>query len=179
MASKNGPPDKKGRPGKPEKCFDQTIHECGPISTAIIGPDGRGEGSGGVRFKWAFLAKCHVPLKTVPENVGKQTGTVGSYGCIFCMAEGAARGWTGPNSSLSFGSANDAASTFSGTSGHSAGSTSTGTPVFGNLQLFMDHLQMHRREEGWPCQEMQMRMKCIVGRVAERQEEWEINFLPL
>lgn len=189
MAQAPGPPDKKGRPGKPEKVFDQTIRECGPMTSAIVGPDGRGEGSGGIRYKWAFLAKCHVTLKSQPDFGGKgqSSGTIGSFGCLFCTAEAAARGWNtnmGGTGSMSLGmngpGLNDAASTFSGVSGHSAGSGAVGnTPVFGNLQHFMDHLQMHRREENWPCEEMRGRMKCVVGRVADRNEDCDINFLPL
>jgi len=179
-----GPLDKKGRPGKQEKIFDPTPRRCGPLSTAIVGPDGQGEGAGGVRYKWAFLAKCHVPLKNVPE--GKLDGTFGSFGCIFCAAEGQARGWTGPNGSLTAShglGTSDAASTFSGRSEHTptspGGSQSTATPIFGNIRMFMDHLQMHRKQEAWPCAEMQGRMKCILGRAAESGEDWEINFLPL
>lgn len=163
-----GPVDKKGRPGKTIKIFDPTARECGPMSNAVVGPDGRGEGSGGIRYKWAFLAKSHVYLKTLPE--GKPDGSFGGFACMFCAAEGANRGWS--TSTL----VSDAASTRSGRSGHS--SNNANTPVFGNLQLFMDHLQMHRRQENWPCAEMQGRMKCIVGRVADRSEEWEVNLLP-
>lgn len=186
MYYKPGPPDKKGRPGKPEKIFDPTIRESGPISTAVVGTDGRGEGSGGVRYTWAFLAKCHVPQKSIP--IGKQEDTFGGYGCIFCAAEGQARGWTGPNGSLTsaqgFGTG-DAASTFSGKSGHTTssggggGNTSTATPIFGNLQTFMDHLQLHRKQEAWPCAEMQGRMKCVVGKTAEKGEEFDLNLLPV
>lgn len=172
MATIPGPPDKKGRPGRPEPIFDPTVRESGPLSSTLVGPDGRGEGAGGIRFKWAFLAKCHVPQKSAPYIYGKPNGTVGSFGCLFCTAEGAGRGWT---TSLP----GDAASTVSGRSTHSASSNSGSTPVFGNLQLFMDHLQMHRREENWPCPEMRGRMKCVVGRVADKGEEWEVNFLPL
>ncbi|KAK5070140.1 hypothetical protein LTR64_001977 [Lithohypha guttulata] len=174
MATATGAPDKKGRPGKPEKVFDPTIRECGPISTAVVGPDGQGEGASGIRFKWAFLAKCHVPQKSSPDNMGRPDGSFGSYGCLFCTAEGTARGWN-PGMGM-----NDAASTLSGKSARSASMSNVGsTPVFGNLQLLMDHLQMHRRKENWPCPEMRGRMKCVVGRVADRGEDWEVNFLPL
>ena len=184
MAERPGPLDKKGRPGKAEKVYDPTVRECGAISSAVVGPDGRGEGSGGVRYKWVFLAKCHVPLKSQPDPSGKVDGTKGSFGCIFCIAEGAQRGWSNPSSTPSVGlnglGLNDAASTFSGKSGQSGSGSANGiTPVFGNLQLFMDHLQMHRHEENWPCGEMRGRMKCVVGRVADRNEDWEVNFLPL
>lgn len=169
MHSIPGPPDKKGRPGKGEKVFDLTARECGPISTAIVGPDGRGEGSGGIRYKWSFLAKCHVPMKMPAE---KQDGTAGSFCCIFCVAEGAARGWLAPALS-------DAASTFSGKSGSVASDSLGATRVFGNFTSFMDHLQVHRKEEMWPGDEMRERMKCIVGRAATNREAWEINFLPV
>lgn len=179
MHSVPGPLDKKGRPGKPEKSFDLTARECGPLSTAVVGPDGKGEGSGGIRFKWVFLAKCHVPLKTVAD---KTDGTAGSFCCIFCVAEGSARGWLMPTQTF-----NDAASTFSGKSGSFSGFGSGGgaggadgtTRVFGNFTSFMDHLQVHRREEMWPGEEMRSRMKCVVGRVAGPREDWEVNFLPV
>lgn len=177
-----GPPDKKGRPGKAEKAFDPTIRECGPLSTAVVGPDGRGEGSGGIRFKWVFLAKCHVPLKSLPVN---QDGSAGSFCCIFCVAESSGRGWLEPTQSFT-GSNNDAASTLSGRSGSGGNSISAATGggggttrVFGNFTSFMDHLQMHRREDMWPGEEMRTRMKCVVGRVASRSEDWEVNFLPI
>ncbi|KAK5939775.1 hypothetical protein PMZ80_008157 [Knufia obscura] len=183
MHTTPGPPDKKGRPGKPEKIFDPATRECGPLSMAVVGPDGRGEGSGGVRYKWVFLAKSHVPLRTVTE--GRHDGTFGGFACLFCAAEGQQRGWTtgvGGAANHGFGVngsvGNDASSTLSGKSGHSS-NNGAGTPVFGNLTLFMDHLQMHRREENWPCAEMLGRMKCVVGRVAERGDDWEVNFLPL
>ncbi|KAK2759973.1 hypothetical protein FQN54_002709 [Arachnomyces sp. PD_36] len=38
----------------------------------------------GIRYRWIFLAKSHVPLKQVP-NVSDGSG--GSFGCIFCCAE--------------------------------------------------------------------------------------------
>jgi len=181
MREAPGPLDKKGRPGKPERIFDPTTRECGPISTAIIGEDGRGEGSGGVRYKWIFLAKCHVPLQNVPD---KLDGSVGGYACIFCCAEGSARGWTtsaGGSHSLGMNEPRliDAASTESGWSGCSSSATNDSTPVFENITSFMDHLHMHRKEENWPCPEMLGRMKCVVGRVADRNDDWEVNFLPL
>lgn len=169
MRENPGPPDKKGRPGKAVKSFDPTIRECGPMLNAVVGPDGRGEGSGGIRYRWTFLAKSHVYLKTLPD--GKPDGSFGGFACMFCTAEAANRGWSTTTS------ASDVASVRSGKSG-SINSTSANTPVFGNLQRFMDHLQMHRRPENWPCAEMQSRMKCIVGRVAERNDDWEVNLLP-
>ncbi|KIW20058.1 hypothetical protein PV08_00633 [Exophiala spinifera] len=67
------------RKGKPERSFDPRI---------------RTSEGGGVRYKWVFLARCHVQLKgMVPVGEAKD-GSFGSFGCIFCCAEGKYRGWT-------------------------------------------------------------------------------------
>ena len=50
--------------------------------------------------------------------------------------------------------------------------------MFGNVESLMAHLEMHRPEAGWPGAEMLGRMKCVVGRVARGDEEWEVNFVP-
>ena len=71
---------------------------------------------------------------------------------------------------------NGNASVRSGSTGSGGGGS---TPVFGNLQLFLEHLdQTHRTEAGWPGAEMLGRMKCVVGRVAAGDEEWDVNFVP-
>jgi hypothetical protein len=120
-----------------------------------------------------FLAKSHVHLKTHVDHVGggrpAREGEVGAFGCLFCATEGAARGWTTHNANPSIKS---------GSSGNSGQSASRDTPIFGNLQSFMEHLEMHRVEAGWPGPEMLGRMKCVVGRVAGPDEAWEINFVP-
>lgn len=159
MSYAPGPSDKKGRPGKQEKIFDGTIRD------SVNAAPGGGVGTAGVRYKWAFLAKCHVPLKQVPE--GKRDGSFGGFACLFCTAEGNNRGWLGGSTG-----GMDVMSIRSGQS-------STNTPVFGNLQSFMDHLQLHRKAEYWPGLEMQGRMKCVVGRVARRDEDFDVNFIPL
>ena len=130
-----------------------------------------------IRYRWVFLAKSHVHLKTIVDHIGggrpAREGEVGGFGCLFCCAEGAARGWLpGPQT----GGAN--ASVRSGSTGHSSQSENKGMPTFGNVQSFMDHLEIHRREEGWPGAEMLGRMKCVVGRVAGGTDDWEINFVP-
>ena len=107
----------------------------------------------GIRYRWAFLAKSHVQCKSLPEGPTAKDGSFGAYGCMFCCAEGAGRGW--------------------GTIG-SAGSA----PTFGNIGSFMEHLQMHMRTEASPGPEMQTRAKCVVGRVAETSEDFDINFPP-
>jgi hypothetical protein len=108
----------------------------------------------GIRYRWAFLAKSHVQCKSMPEGPTAKDGSFGAYGCIFCCAEGAARGWT----------------TTAGTGGNA--------PTFGNIGSFMEHLQMHMQPEATPGAEMQARAKCIVGRVAEASEDFDINFVP-
>ena len=107
----------------------------------------------GIRYRWAFLAKSHVQCKSMPEGPTAKDGSFGAFGCIFCCAEGAGRGW--------------------GTVG-SGGSA----PSFGNIGSFMEHLQMHTLADARPGAEMQSRAKCIVGRVAEAGEDFDINLPP-
>jgi hypothetical protein len=107
----------------------------------------------GIRYRWAFLAKSHVQCKSMPEGPTARDGSFGAFGCIFCCAEGAGRGWG-----------------TTGSGGHA--------PTFGNIGSFMDHLQMHMRPEATPGAEMQTRTKCIVGRVAETGEDFDINLPP-
>jgi hypothetical protein len=128
-----------------------------------------------MQYKWTFLAKSHVQLKTPVDHLGggrpARDGEVGGFGCLFCCAEGVQRGWvSGANAGN--------ASVRSGSTGSSGTHDGKGTPIFGNVQSFMEHLEMHRREEGWPGAEMAGRMKCVVGRVAGGEEEWEVNFTP-
>lgn len=160
MAYQPGALDKKGRAGRPEKVFDNTIRD-----SAKATPGGAG-GSGGVLYRWTFLAKCHVALKQVPEGI--RDGSYGSFSCLFCAAEGTARGWT-----------NRAVDSMSTVSDHSRESNRPGPAVFGNIQSFMNHLQIHRKNRYWPGLEMQGRMKCIVGRIAAKDEDFDINLLPV
>lgn len=157
---------------KPERVFDPRVR----IS----------EG-GGVRYRWAFLARCHVALKgLVPFDtpLGRE-GAFGSFGCIFCCAESKSRGWTDASSSATM----NASSNASIKPGHTANSAAKmsdssigqATPIFGNLSSFMQHLEsVHRAQEGWPNAEMVGRMRVVIGRVAPLEEEgWEVNFVPL
>ncbi|KIW48299.1 uncharacterized protein PV06_00901 [Exophiala oligosperma] len=66
------------RKGKPERKFDPRI---------------RTSESGGIRYRWAFLARCHVQLKGMVPVGETKDGSFGSFGCIFCCAEGKHRGW--------------------------------------------------------------------------------------
>lgn len=123
--------------GKAEKCFDTRVRES----------------DGGIRYRWTFLAKCHVMGKSLPEGPTARDGSFGAFACLFCCAEGHARGWRM--------------------------ATENGAPIFGNVASFMEHLQMHREVEGRPGVEMQTRAKCVVGRVAEMTEDFDINLPPL
>ncbi len=173
--------------GKPERTFDPKI---------------RVSETGGVRYKWAFLARCHVNLKgMVPlGEAGSREGSFGSFGCVFCCAEGKYRGWN-DSSPVSASSTNgvdkgvmglltsgkDRGSVRSGKSGHTANSgakvdsgASQSTPIFGNVASFMDHLEtVHRGQDGWPNAEMQGRFRVVVGRLAGIHEDgWDVNFVP-
>lgn len=50
-----------------------------------------------------------------------------------------------------------------------------GTPTFGGVQTFMNHLQEHRDRQ--PGGEVLYRMNCIVGRRAELNEDFDINLM--
>ena len=151
---------------KPEKTFDPKIRVSSPEN--------------GIRYRWAFLAKCHVYVRMMPEGV--RDGTFGSFQCVFCAVEAERRGWSSATSNLS---GTDGASTFSGSSGKTghgaggAGSNGAVGPVFGNVGAFMDHLGVHRRNGWWPCEEVCRRFKVVVGRVAEMGEEFDVNFTPI
>jgi hypothetical protein len=153
--------EKKRKKEKPERIFDPKI---------------RVSQSGMIRYRWAFLARCHVPVKDiVPQNTeaGKD-GSFGSFGCIFCCAEGKARGWLdqSDNSSMSVRSGHSAKKS-DGSSGSYA------TPVFGEVNAFMAHLErMHSKKDGRPNAEMLGRMKVILEKVANAEDlEWDVNFV--
>ncbi|OCT55058.1 hypothetical protein CLCR_02792 [Cladophialophora carrionii] len=166
--------DKKKR-GKPEKMFDPRVR----VSEA-----------GGIRYRWAFLARCHVSLKgTISLDTAKD-GSFGSFGCIFCCAEGENRGWLdisnaagvlggpGTGSNLSIRSGSGRAANTGANMAVIAGAQAT--PIFGGVASFMQHLErVHRPQDGWPNAEMAGRFRVVVGRVARPEEQgWEVNFAP-
>ncbi len=110
---------------------------------------------GGVRFKWVFLAKCHLPL------MRRSTEWDGTFACVFCCVEGQARGWLAHN-------------------GKGHGHDNGGVATFTNKAGIIEHMdQVHRVKKGWPSTDMQVKTKCIVGQFAEATEEWDINLLPV
>lgn len=168
-------PEGKKKP-KPERVFDPKV---------------RTSESGGIRYRWAFLARCHVSLKgVVPHDLPDgQDGIFGSFGCIFCCAEGKQRGWLDTLTRIDTGLDSISKSSASVKSGHTANTSvkldGTGggfaTPIFGNVSSFMQHLDsVHRGHDGWPNMEMMGRFRIVVGRVAYDEEEgWELNFVPV
>ncbi|KAI1628008.1 hypothetical protein EDD37DRAFT_678093 [Exophiala viscosa] len=158
--------DDKKKKGKPERAFDPKI---------------RVSEGGGVRYKWAFLARCHVSLKGMVPNETRD-GSFGSFGCIFCCAEAKNRGWSQPEEAGSIRSSTSG----SVRSGHTANTAvkvdgkDGATPIFGNVASFMLHLEsVHRGHDGWPNAEMLGRFKVVVGRLAGVHEDgWDINFVP-
>jgi hypothetical protein len=149
---------------KAEKTYDLRVRECQ---------------GGGVLYKWAFLAKCHVSIKSSADvNTPEQKrGEYGSFGFVFCACEAQRRGWALSGNDIYTGADDakkkkgDAVSVNSGQGG--------GTPIFGNVQSFMEHLQVHRREDMRPGVDMCGRLKAVVGRAPERGEEFDIALLPV
>jgi hypothetical protein len=188
-----------------EKCsFEGPVHNSAVLAEGkrkvnwkpvkLFDPKVRINESGTIRYRWAFLAKCHVAMKGIApfETALGQSGAWGSFGCIFCTAEGKQRGWLdkGPRSGDGASLAGSGGSVRSGSTANSGARKSDGkkggaepnsTPIFGNIGSFLAHLEtVHRAEDGWPNAEMQGRMKLVVGRTAPSEEEgWDINFVPL
>ncbi|KAJ4516337.1 hypothetical protein HRR83_001666 [Exophiala dermatitidis] len=180
-----------------------------PKVERIFDPKIRVSEGGGVRYKWAFLARCHVAVKAVAMPV-PQASTVlttttattsggggggrspndifGSFGCIFCCAEGRSRGWLENNLNNREGEG-----VLGGGGGGGGGSTTSATPsstpIFGNVSSFMHHLEtvhVNRGPDGWPCAEMVGRFRVVFGdgyndRDTEGSSgggDWEVKFVP-
>ncbi|RMZ92730.1 hypothetical protein DV736_g11, partial [Chaetothyriales sp. CBS 134916] len=161
----NMSPANKKKKGREEKIFDPKV---------------RVSMGGGVRYKWVFLAKSHCTLKSQVDFMlpAANQGEIGAFQCLFCVAEGYVRGWTtngGPGTT-----SGNASIRSSSTGNGSINQRGVSLPVFGNLQMFLEHLdQTHRQEQGWPGVEMLGRMKCVVGRIASGDEDWDVNFVPI
>jgi hypothetical protein len=154
--------------GKPEKMFDPKVRTS----------------EGGIAYRWAFLAKSHLTTKETMDGV--KDGSFGSFGCLFCCAEGVGRGWVVKEQQgedcvgLAEVATTAEGKRKKGAKHTSTSSTSTSnTPVFGSVEGLMQHLQKHRTMEWTPGVEMQGWMKCVVGRIAEPDEDFDINLPPL
>ena len=106
----------------------------------------------GIRYRWDFLAKSHVSIKPLKPEI--KDYNIGTFGCIFCFAEGEMKRW------------------------RAGGDEQTAAPKFRGLESFMKHLRFHRSSTGTPSREMQHWTKCVVGRVASTEELFDINLLP-
>jgi hypothetical protein len=122
-----------------------------------------------------------VHIKSTAElNTPEQRrGEYGSFGCMFCACEAQRRGWALSGNDIYTGEkekkkGGDAVS-LNGGSQQGGG----GTPIFGNVGSFMEHLQVHRREEMRPGIEMLGRVRGVAGRRPEVGEEFDLALLPL
>jgi hypothetical protein len=161
---------------KAEKTYDLKVRESSSTSG----------GGGGVLYRWGFLAKCHVHIKSTAElgTAEQRRGEYGSFGCIFCACEAQRRGWALSGNDIYTGTDEGGTKKGGGKKGADAASVNSGaigggTPIFGNVSSFMEHLQVHRREEMRPGIEMLGRVKGVAGRVPEKGEEFDVALLPL
>ena len=123
--------------------------------------------SGGIKYRWAFLAKCHVFNKGTHSDA---TNSNDVFGCYFCCAEGAAKGWMdqGVNAQLA------TLGTF-----ENQKATANVTPTFEGLDVFLEHLETHRLPARTPGLIVANELNCIVGRVARDSEDFDLNLPPL
>ncbi|OQO10859.1 hypothetical protein B0A48_04160 [Cryoendolithus antarcticus] len=87
----------------------------------------------GVRYRWLFLAKSHIPAQTSHSKPSDY-----SYACIICAAQSRTK------------------------SAHT------------NLDTLMSHITA-KHKPSMLTPEVLHRTKCIVGRVAGREEDWDVN----
>ncbi|KAK6428206.1 hypothetical protein LTR95_015651 [Oleoguttula sp. CCFEE 5521] len=87
----------------------------------------------GVRYRWLFLAKSHIPAQTSHSKPSDY-----SYACIICAAQSR---------------------------------TKSAHP---NLDTLMSHITA-KHKPSMLTPEVLHRTKCIVGRVAGREEDWDVN----
>ncbi|KIW98214.1 uncharacterized protein Z519_01798 [Cladophialophora bantiana CBS 173.52] len=123
---------------------------------------------GGIKYRWNFLAKCHVSKKLM---IGDAMNNGDVFACYFCCVEGAAKGWIedGVSSQLAR----------LGGFGEKKATMANVTPTFTGLQAFLTHLETHRLPDRIPGLIASNEMYCIVGRVAHEQEEFDLNLPPL
>lgn len=117
---------------------------------------------GGIKYRWIFLAKSHI-LNTSESDPSNSNDR---YGCYFCYAEGATKGRLNDMQVQS--------------SGERGGETSTASvaPAFEGLHAFLAHLETHRLPDRIPGLIVANEMNCIVGRVADESEDFDLNLPP-
>lgn len=128
---------------------------------------------GGIRYRWAFLAKSHLLNKTTSSDAANSNDM---YGCYFCCAEGAAKGWLDDGSGAGVNAQLATLGTFGGNKPTAAAHT---TPTFNGLKAFMAHLETHRSPARLPGLIAANEMNCIIGRVALDGEDFDLNLPPL
>ena len=121
--------------GKADMCFDSRVRK----------------NADGIRYRWVFLAKCHVSKRLSPPT--EDQCEFGTFCCIFCFVERS--------------------------KGKSPTEDSSSMPVFQNIQSFMTHLNEHRIQSSWPDVETRKQTNLIVGRIANDSEAFDINLPPL
>ncbi len=120
--------------GKANMCFDPRVRVS----------------ANGIKYRWAFLAKCHVFKRLAPST--EDHGEFGAFCCVFCFAERS--------------------------KGKSPTEDCGSMPVFENVQSFTTHLHQHRIPQSWPNEETRKFTNLIVGRLADDSEAFDINLPP-
>ncbi|KAJ9602776.1 hypothetical protein H2200_012556 [Cladophialophora chaetospira] len=123
---------------------------------------------GGIKYRWNFLAKCHVSKKL---TIGDALNSGDVFACYFCCAEGGAKGW------LDNGVSDQLANL--GVFGERKATTVTVTPTFHGLHAFLAHLETHRLPNRTPGLIVANEMNCIIGRLALEHEDFDLNLPPL
>lgn len=124
---------------------------------------------GGIKYRWNFLAKCHVSKKLKIDSDALNSADV--FACYFCCAEGAAKGW------LDHGMSTQLASL--GTFGAKKVTPVNVTPTFQGVQAFMMHLETHRQPMRTPGLIVANELNCIIGRLAQDHEDFDLNLPPM
>ncbi|EXJ94352.1 hypothetical protein A1O1_02746 [Capronia coronata CBS 617.96] len=128
---------------------------------------------GGIKYRWAFLAKSHVVGQAASSD-GHNSNDI--FGCYFCCAEGTAKGWVDETDTLTAQLAT--LGTF-GDKKNRSNSKPNVTPRFVGLRAFLAHLETHRTASWTPGIIVANEMNCIVGRAANDCEDFDLNLPPL
>ncbi|EXJ84653.1 hypothetical protein A1O3_05323 [Capronia epimyces CBS 606.96] len=121
---------------------------------------------GGIKYRWAFLAKSHVLNKATSSDLDNSTDV---FGCYFCCAEGAAKGWVDDTLTAQLATL--------GSFGDRKTSANL-TPIFTGLRAFLAHLETHRTASRTPGLVVANEMNCIIGRTADDREDFDLNLPP-
>jgi hypothetical protein len=123
--------------------------------------------AGGIKYRWNFLAKCHVSKKL---TIGDALNSGDVFACYFCCAEGAAKGWLDNGVTAQLANL--------GVFGEKKATAVNVTPTFYGLEAFLAHLETHRQPNRTPGLIVANEMNCIIGRVALEHEDFDLNLPP-